>query len=199
MSGSSRSGRVFDKAGPAARRLARRAGAKAVAARERDEDAVKPHRGDKRAGLMARIIGEHRQVVLQVVADARKRRLHGDAVLRQPVRIADAGQHQQLRRVDDAARKDDLARSASRHLLAAAVIFDADGAAPVEHDACASAPVSTLRLERVSAGAGKPRRHCSAGRGGSSAAYAQALPAGRRCNRWCAAIAKRRRRQGRRR
>ena len=50
--------------------------------------------------------------------------------------IADAGQHQQLRRVDHAPRENDLARGVSAVRLAALHIFHAGRARAPKHDAC---------------------------------------------------------------
>jgi hypothetical protein len=133
-------GASLDKAGPAARRLACRAGAKAIGAGKRQQHPVKPHRRDKRAGLAARVIGQHREVVLQVSADPGKRRADGDAEFRQPVRVADAGQHQQLRRVDHTARQDHPALGARHYGLSTALVFNADRAVAFEHDAASEGP-----------------------------------------------------------
>ena len=52
----------------------------------------------------------------------------------QVVGVADPRQHQQLRRVDDAAGEDHLALGAGHRGVAAAAIFDPDRAAALEHD-----------------------------------------------------------------
>ncbi len=99
--------------------------------------------------------------------------------------IADARQHQQLRRIDRAAAQDHLALGARRLTLCPPFrIFDADGA-PVLDDA----PASPARRPRPSGsaapapGADRRPRRCSAGRCGSSICQRRSLPAARRCSR----------------
>ena len=60
--------------------------------------------------------------------------LTGDAVGGELGRIADAGQHQKLRRIDDAAAEDDFSFRVRGDWCRPLDIFDADGAAAVEHD-----------------------------------------------------------------
>src|SRR5260370_42377316 len=62
----------------------------------------------KRTGFLPPIADRHRDVVLQVMADARERDIYRDFVCRQSLGITDAGQHQELRRVDDTSRQDDF-------------------------------------------------------------------------------------------
>ena len=191
MSGKSagRSPAGFYKADPAARRLGRRAACQRNRRGECDEDAVGRIVASKRAGLLARVIDERREVVLQVVADARER-------CRAPrCRVAPACPD---RRCPDSINScgelmTPPARITSRSARAvicspASVIFDADGAAALEHDAVRQRTGRPPSGWNGSApGAGRPRRHCSAGRRRIVMLRAQALPAGRRCSRWCAA------------
>jgi len=74
-------------------------------------------------------------MVLEILADAFERYLRFDAVLRQFVRIADAGKHQHLRRVDHPTCKDHLARGAGDFCLTVVAILDADGALAFDQDA----------------------------------------------------------------
>ena len=73
-------------------------------------------------------------MVLQILADAAQRDPGRDAVRAQVVGIADAGQHQDLRRVDHAAGEDHLALARARSRLAHVKIFDADRAVVLDHD-----------------------------------------------------------------
>ena len=94
-----------------------------------------------------------RDVVLQVLPDARQRHLRLDAGGAQRIGVADAGQHQHLRRVDHAAGEQHLAVGAHSVGVAAAAIFDADGAVACRaRSRDTSAPVSTVRLGRAIAG-----------------------------------------------
>ena len=74
-------------------------------------------------------------MVLQILADPAQRHFRVDAVRAQFLRIADAGQHQGLRRVDGAAGQNDLALGMRDLALAVLQILDADGARALEHDA----------------------------------------------------------------
>ena len=72
-------------------------------------------------------------MILQVLAHAAQRDFHGDTLGAQFIWIADARQHQQLRRVDDAAAKNDFAVGMRDDVLAALGIFDAGGTLAVEY------------------------------------------------------------------
>jgi hypothetical protein len=74
-------------------------------------------------------------VILQVRADAWHVGDHLDAVLAQQIGRADAGELQQLRRVECAAREDHLAAGARDVRGAVLAVFDADRAAAFEQDA----------------------------------------------------------------
>jgi hypothetical protein len=74
-------------------------------------------------------------MVLQVLSDARQMVQGADAVLGQHLPVADAGQHQQLRRLECAGRDDHLAPGAELLALVATEIFDADCALALEQDA----------------------------------------------------------------
>ena len=74
-------------------------------------------------------------MILQILADAAQRDRRRDAVRAQLVRIADAGQHQGLRRVDGAAGQDHLALRRARSCARRSAVFDADRARALEQDA----------------------------------------------------------------
>ena len=61
--------------------------------------------------------------------------MHRDAVFGQRGAVADAGQHQQLRRLERAGRKDHLAPGANLLGLLALPVLDADRALALEQDA----------------------------------------------------------------
>ena len=108
---------------------------KASPCADAERKAVEPHVLPQRPRLAARIGDERGRMILQVLADAAQRHFRLDAVRAQFVRIADAGQHQGLRRIDRAARQDHLALRARDLALAVLQIFDADGARALEQDA----------------------------------------------------------------
>ena len=74
-------------------------------------------------------------MVLERIAHARGVQHHGDAVLFQQVARPHAGQLQQLRRVERAAREDHLARRPYGMRLSALPVLDADGIGPLEQNA----------------------------------------------------------------
>ena len=77
---------------------------------------------------------QHREMVLQVLADRQiDHRLDADRA--QMIGRADAGQHQDLRRVERAAAEDDLALGVGVKRLAALLIVDAGGALALHGDA----------------------------------------------------------------
>ena len=146
-------------AAPEERHLAgRQIGGDALAAQigfgERRHDAVEPHR----RGEAGRAAGGGRRCLPRCGPAGSCRRpaartLTGDAVRAQFVGIADAGQHQHLRRVDDAAAQDDFAIGMGDDRPAVADIFDADRRWCREKiSRAASALTSTLSLRRPSAG-----------------------------------------------
>ena len=124
----------FQERQAAGRQLGRRSFATEISAEQRRHDAVEPHRLVERARLFALVDNRRGDVVLQVLADAGQRYFHGDAVGAQFVRIADARQHQKLRRVDDAAAQDDFFPGVRGDVLAVLDIVDAGGALAVERD-----------------------------------------------------------------
>ena len=73
-------------------------------------------------------------MILQILADAGQRHLDRDVVCGEFGRIADAGQHQQLRRVDDAAADNHLALGMRGDGGAMFGVFDACRALAVEND-----------------------------------------------------------------
>ena len=199
-SGRATSGPAFQERHPAGRQSGRDAFAVQIGADERRHDAVEPHRAVERARFFTRIGDARRNVVLQILADARQRRLDGDAVGGELGRIADARQHQKLRRVDDAAAEDDFSLRIRGDGCTPLDIFDAGGAAAVEHD---------LRRQRVdldrevlaaaTPAADRRRRRCNGARPSPSSARCRSLPAGRRCNRASPCIRRRGRQRRRRR
>ncbi len=74
-------------------------------------------------------------MVLQVLADPGQGRAHRDTVRGQFLRVADAGQHQQLRRIDDTPRQNQLAIGIGDAGFAPRPVFDAHRPAAVEDDA----------------------------------------------------------------
>ena len=142
-----------------------------IGARQRRHDAVEPHRPMERTGLFAPIGDACRNMVLQILADAGQRRFHVMPWARELVRIADARQHQKLRRVDDAAAEDHFSFRMRGDGFAATDIFDAGGAAAVEHD---------LRRQRVDLDgevvAPKRRPQIGVGRAAAAAVLHRHLP-----------------------
>src|SRR4051794_38812572 len=74
-------------------------------------------------------------MVLQVLSDAGQMMPAFDAVFGKRRAVADAGQHQKLRRLERARRYDDLAAGADLPRLLALAGFDADRALAFEQDA----------------------------------------------------------------
>ena len=67
-------------------------------------------------------------MVLQILADTRQGVDDADAMLAQFLRIADAGQHQDLRRVDPARRQDHFTSRTHALFHAMHIDFNASGA-----------------------------------------------------------------------
>ena len=88
----------------------------------------------ERDGLRAAVHAAHVEVVLEVLADLGAVVHHRDAELLQALGGADARELQQLRRIDRAAREDDLGRALGAGDAALAVL-DADRAPALEDDA----------------------------------------------------------------
>ena len=97
---------------------------------------VEPHPSVQGARLPASIGDCRREVILQIASDASQRSAHRDAVLAKHVRIADARQHQHLRRIDHARRQDHLALGTHDNALAALQIIDADCPRAFDQYAC---------------------------------------------------------------
>src|SRR6185312_1092871 len=98
----------------------------------RHADAAAPRRhrvvdGDR---LAAAIVEARLEVVLQIGADARRVAHHRNAEGPEQFAWADAGELQQLRRVEGAAGENDLAIGAGAAQLPVLPVFDADGARP---------------------------------------------------------------------
>ena len=82
--------------------------------------------------LQAGVLDIDLEMVLQVAADTRQVGHHRHGQRAELVGRPDAGQHQQLRRVDGAAAEDDLAGGPRLADLAALAILDADRAVLLE-------------------------------------------------------------------
>ena len=91
-------------------------------------------------------------MILQILADAAQRDLHGDPVRVEFLRVADPGQHQQLRRIDDAAAEDRLALAPAPPSCRPATYSTPATRLPSNTTRVASALVSTVRLRRDNAG-----------------------------------------------
>ena len=92
-------------------------------------------------------------MIAQVLADARQIVVDLDAQPLEALRLADAGQLQQLRRGDGARRNDDLAGSTGLAHLAAHGVAHADAPTALEDQAVGQgALVSMVRLRRRRAG-----------------------------------------------
>ena len=74
-------------------------------------------------------------MILKVLSDAGERDVDANVMPSQFVRRPDAGQHQQLRRVDRARGKNDFAARSRREARAVADILHADGAAAFHDNA----------------------------------------------------------------
>ena len=72
----------------------------------------------QRPGFLPPKHDRDRDVVLQIAADTRQGHARRDALHAQREGIADSRQHQQLRRVDDAAREDHLTLGMDKVLFA---------------------------------------------------------------------------------
>ena len=137
MSGTSRSGRVFRKPphsakfeviGPRRSRRYWRDRPQAAAACRSSESA-----GEVR--IVRHVAEDEIRMVLQVLPDAGQMMHARDAVLAKRGAIADARQHQQLRRLERAGGDDHLAPRADLLGLLALPVFDADRALALEQDA----------------------------------------------------------------
>src|SRR6185437_11191303 len=111
----------------------------------------------RQAGEIGRVGGEAEhevRMVLQVLADSRQMMRGGDAVFSQRRRVADARQHQELRRLERAGGQDHLAPRADDFLLLALDKFDADRALALEQNAralraCLDLEIRAARHERM--------------------------------------------------
>jgi hypothetical protein len=92
--------------------------AEEVAPGKLDRDAIGTHAPMERPGLAAPERQRRHHVILQVLAHPPERSLDRDAVRSELLRVADAGQHEELRRIDDAAAEQYLALGARGLLVA---------------------------------------------------------------------------------
>ena len=123
-----------------AARLGRVAGERAGAVRQVVVQALElgrqgAHRQAERYRQAAAVHHQHVEVILQVAADAGQRVAQRDAVARQLLRLADPGEHQQLRRIDGASRQQHFAAGGDARHGAGAPVSDAGGALAVEQHA----------------------------------------------------------------
>ena len=123
---------AFEECGGPTRQVGCEAGAEHEALGDAQGQAVEPHVVLERAALAARVGDERGDVILQVLADAAQGDSHRDSLRAELVGVADPGQHQQLRRVDRAAREDHLTLRPHDGLLAMADVLDADDTRAVE-------------------------------------------------------------------
>ena len=143
----------LDEGVQAARHHGRGTGAVEIGHQHAHRHAVEAHLAVEHAGTLARIGHVGADVVLQILSD-RQIGDAGDSHLAQMRGRADAGQHQELRRVERAARQDHFARRVGT--LAGRRSPDAYST-PVARVPCietrvACAPVSTVRFGRFFAG-----------------------------------------------
>ncbi len=99
---------------PASGQVAGDAAAQKIGLREIAYDAIGAHSLVQGTGLLAQIDRGRGHVILKISAHAGERNTDLDAVLRQFVRIADTGEHEELRRVDHAAGQDHFPPGAHR-------------------------------------------------------------------------------------
>ena len=153
-------------------------------------------RGRHRDRLLAGVLDVDLEVILQVLADARQVGDHVDAVLAQQAGRADAGELEQLRRVDRPAAQDDLAGADLLRLTAAA---RRPGLRCRYSTPTARLPSNRILVTnaRVSArsgsggsspDAGRRGRPTAACRGRWSGRRRRSLPAGTRSRPWSARI-----------
>ena len=110
MSGTSRSRLRFDVRLGLDRQHRRRTGAEQIRLHHREREAIVTHQFVQRAVRRPPLPHQHAfQMILQVVAD-RERGDDRDAEFAQMIGRADAGEHQQLRRVERAAAQQHFAR-----------------------------------------------------------------------------------------
>ncbi len=110
------------------------AGAEHPGAHHVERHLVEPHVAEEFARFGAGIHHQHREMVLQVLAD-RQIDERGDADRAQMIGRADAGEHQNLRRVEGAAAEDDFALGIGVQRLAALFIVHAGGPVALHRDA----------------------------------------------------------------
>ena len=91
-------------------------------------------------------------MVAEIAADTGQGVPGGNADRGQILRIADAGDLQELRRVDGAAAQDDVAAGAEFPALPVLAVGDADGALALEVDRLDQGVGETLRFGRPNAG-----------------------------------------------
>ena len=134
MSGSSSSGAALEKCDTAPGHVGRKAGAQEIGLGELTADAVVAHHAQKWPRLAAVIHEDRRNVVLQIATDAGQRDLHGYIVPLQFLAVPQAGQHQELRRVDDPTAENHFPLGPRRMRDAALLVLDARCAAPLDQD-----------------------------------------------------------------
>ena len=122
-------------------------------------------------------------MILQVLADAGQRYAYIDGMGIQFGRIADAGKHQELRRVNHSTGEQHFTLRPRDVALAVLQILDADGTAPVKDDMRGESVDQDVEVGASEAPAGDRRsRHCNAIRCEWSFAGGRSPRGWRRCN-----------------
>ena len=110
-------------------------GAEQISADHAHGHAVEAHLAMERAGLRPRVGHVRAEMILQIFSDRQVGR-DVDAEAAQMLRRSDAGEHQELRRVEGAGREDDFARCAGAHVSIRLVMYSTPRRArAVERDA----------------------------------------------------------------
>jgi hypothetical protein len=104
-------------------------------------------RGAQQVRIARDVVAEHDvDVIRQVLADRGQHVRRGDAEALEVLRIADAGQLQQLRRQQSAGAQDHLAPRVQGAALAALQHLHPDRAAPLEQDARGLGPAQQVQV-----------------------------------------------------
>src|ERR1700730_3915232 len=125
----------FQEGSDAAGKIRRKTGAEQIATSKLDEQPVQSHAaldGSRRAAAVEK---KRRRMILKVLSDPGERNANGDVMASELLGRADAGQHQELRRVDRARGEDHLAFRPRGAARAVANIIDPDGAGSLHDNA----------------------------------------------------------------
>ena len=154
-----------------------------IAADRFGDDAADEVRGGAAVAGRRHAVGHgHEHVVVQVVAD-RQVGDHGDAVLAQMLRGADAGQHQELGRPVHPGAQDHLAAGRYRAASLFGDDLDPGGAALGDHHPGDEGPGDDRPGSAGRDGPGSRPTSCTAARRWRSAGRPPRLPGTRRCSR----------------